>query len=313
MFAVPPGAQPRPEPPSGIDPGRLLDYAWLRLAPATDRRRRGKLLPVDLDAAYRSFIEERDGDLSCYEGFSEALRALRQEQARIWTIGLPSGCFDVRKASFYHRYSASMAVDIPADGRFHQITILEQEADCELLLRCVPRQDARAFRYAQLSNPLSCPLLAGPMQVYLDGAYTVTSQLRQVGSRGKLRLNLGVEEQVRVARNAEFHQSERGMISSTSSLDHEVHTELRSRMSVPVTVEVFERLPLNGGVVGIEVGLDSATPEPSLGIDPDGRKVDGAMSWRLSLEPGGGADIRYRYSINISARQELVGGNRREP
>ncbi|MFT5683472.1 MAG: hypothetical protein ACI8RZ_004404 [Myxococcota bacterium] len=296
-----------------LDPGRLLDYAWLRLAVASDRRRRGKLLPVDIASAYRSFIEARGGDLSRYEAFSRALTALRREQARIWQLGLPSGCFDVRQASFHHRYPAGPAVDLPGDGRFHQISILESEADCALLLRCVPRQDPQAFRYARLNNPLSRPLLPGPMQVYLDGAYTVTGQLTEVGASGELRLNLGIEEQVRVARNAEFHQSERGMITSTSTLEHRVHTEIRSRLSGPVEVEVFERLPQAPGVDGVELSLDEASPRPQTGKDPDGHDVDGALCWKLSLPAGGGADIRYRYTISISAKKELVGGNRREP
>ena len=297
-----------------IDPGRLLDYAWLRLAAPTDRRRRGKLLPVDLAAEYRAFIEERGGDVARYERLASALKTLRKAQARIWLLGLPSGCFDVRQSSFHHRYPAGPAVDLPSDGRFHQIAILESEATCELLLRCVPRQDPRAFRFARLDNPLSRPLLPGPMQVYLDGAYTVTGRLDEVGAQGSLRLNLGVEEQVRIARNAEFHQSERGMITSTSTLDHRVHTELVSRLSGAVSVEVFERLPLEEGVEGVELSLEEARPKPtSEGQDPDGEKADGALYWRLTLAGGGSADIHYRYTINISARKELVGGNRREP
>jgi hypothetical protein len=296
-----------------LEPGRLLDYAWLRLAPPSDRRRRGKLLGVDIDAEYQAFIEERDGDLTRYQAFSSALSALRQEQSRLWQIGLPSGCFDVRQASFHHRYPAGPAVDLPADGRFHQIAILEAEADCELLLRCVPRQDPQAYRYARLANPLARPLLPGPIQVYLDGAYTVTGRLTQVGPRGELRLNLGIEEQVRVARTADFHQSERGMLTSTSSLEHRVHTEIRSRLSAPVAVEIFERLPLSAGVEGVELSLDEASPRPETGVDPDGSEADGALCWRLSLAAGGGADIRYQYTISISARKELIGGNRREP
>ncbi|MDG1481242.1 MAG: mucoidy inhibitor MuiA family protein [Myxococcota bacterium] len=308
--APPEEAMPREK---TLDPGRLLDYAWLRLAPAADRRRRGKLLPVELDASYRSFIEERGGDLSRYEAFSAALRALRKEQARLWLESLPSGCFDVRQSSFYHRYLAGPAVTIPSDGRFHQIAIMEADADCALLLRCVPRQAPQAFRYARLVNPLSSPLLPGPMQVYLDGAYTVTGRLSPVGAHGELRLNLGIEEQVRVARNAVFHQAERGMITSTSSLEHRIHTEVRSRLSGPVEVEVFERLPQAEEGEGIELTLDETRPEPKTVQDPDGRVVDGALCWKLSLPAGGSADIHYRYTIEISARKELIGGNRREP
>lgn len=296
-----------------MDVGRLLDFAWLRLSPPTNRRRRGKLLPVTLDSEVRAFVEQRDGSLERYETFTAVINNLRQAQRRLQVRPLPEGAVDASRARFHYRYPASPAVDIPADGRFHQITIQEQQADCTLLLRVVPRQSSQAYRFVRTQNPLQCPLPSGPMQVYIDGEFTVNSTLPATGSHKETVLNLGVEERVRVARNATFNQSEKGMLTSSSILEHHVHTEIQSRLTEDIAVEVFERLPLHEEDDGVELALDRAepTPEPDIGLDE--QELKGALRWRFDLPAQQSRDVHYTYTITINARKELIGGNRREP
>lgn len=309
------GGRPEPMEPPGADAPKatLLDYAWLRLADPRDKRRRGKLLPITLESAYADLLDERGGDEAMLDAFKAAIRDLERQQSKLMGASLPPGCFDVRQASFYHRYPAGPRVDLPSDGVFRQVQVARVSGDCALSLRAVPRQDARAYRFAELKNPFGRPLLAGPMQVYLDGAFVVNSTLKTTGSGGALLMNLGVEDRVRIARNATFSQSEHGMFSATSRLEHAVETEIRSNLPAPVTLLVQERLPLDAGNDGIEVELGEASPAPRREAGPRGENIPGGLTWSLTLAPGRMHQIKYRYTIDISARKELVGGNRREP
>ena len=143
----------------------------------------------------------------------------------------------------------------------------------------------------------------------------VTGRLGAFGAGARLSLNLGIEERVRVARNTTFQQSEHGMFTSTSRLDHRVHLEVRANLPAPATLEVYERLPERAQESDdIKLELAEATPPPSArDRGPDGQTAPGALRWDLPLSPGGQAELSYRYTIDISARKELVGGNRREP
>jgi hypothetical protein len=301
------------EGPAEAPSDQLLDYAWLRLATAGDRARRGKLLPVTLTSAVADFLEARGGDEGLLSRFKDALRGLEREQARLARASLPSGCTDIRSSSFFHRYPAGPRATLPSDGTFRQVQVARREAGCELLLRAVPRQDAAAFRFARLANPLGQPLLPGPLQVYLDGAFVVTSQLPATGAQEEMVLNLGVEDGVRIARNATFAQSEHGMFSAVSRLEHRVEVEVRSTLSAPIALHLCEQLPTDGGEDGIEVELDEAVPAPRRDIGFSNETTEGALMWSLSLAPGTLQSIRYHYTIDISARKELIGGNRREP
>ena len=296
--------------------GEMLDYAWLRLSAPDDRRRRGRLLPVGLLSDLRAFVEARGGDTSQIEALKRAMAGLRRDVARLQRASLPPGCVSLKQSSYHHRYPAGPAVDLPSDGQFRRVTVLEAEGGCQLRLRAVPRQDDRVFRFALLANPTQRPLLAGPLQVYLDGEFMVTSQLASCGAGETLALNLGVEERVRIARNTEYSQSEHGMFTSTSRLDHAVSVEARSTLPAPATLELFERLPVVPKSLKEEIAveLDSTTPPVSArNRDAAGAEAEGALRWDLALLPGKMIEVRYRYTIDISARKELVGGNRREP
>lgn len=304
-----------PETPEVSAPNGMMDHAWLRLSDAEDRRRRGKLLPVDLLSDLRAFVEDRPGGVERVAAIGRALEAQRATAAELARTPLPAGCQEPTPHSFQHRYPPGPRVDLPSDGRFRRIRVLESAGRCRLLLRGVPRQDDRIYRFALLENPLRRPLLPGPIQVYLDGEFMVTGQLPGAGAGARIALNIGVEPRVRVARNTTFQQSEHGTFTTSSRLDHRVRLEVRSNLPSPAVLELYERLPERADErEEIKVELVETVPPPS-GRDKDvqGNALTGVLRWDLALNPGGRAEVNYRYTIDISARKELVGGNRREP
>lgn len=289
-----------------------LDHAWLRLPSYEDRTRRGRLLPVSLSSDLRALIEERGGDPSGYETLERSLDDLRRRQRELYTSPLPVGCQNLDSCSFAFRYPSGPRVTIPSDGRFHQVSIRRAEAPYRTVYRVVPRQDTKVHRTVLLDNPLKAPLAAGPMRIHVDGAFVATGQIPSLGSGAVLRLGLGIEEGIRVARNPSFVEQEKGLLSSSLLLDHTIRTELRSRLQKPVRVEIFERLPLAAGSSEIEVKLENAVPSPERDRGPNDNKVEGALKWSLDLPPDRPVETSWRYTIRIPTRKEIVGGNRRE-
>jgi hypothetical protein len=43
-----------------------------------------------------------------------------------------------------------------------------------------------------------------------------------------------------------------------------------------------------------------------------GRPIRGGLLWQLELPPAGKAKIEFSYRINLPAKNEVIGGNRRE-
>src|SRR5690606_23623868 len=134
----------------------------------------------------------------------------------------------------------------------------------------------------------------------------------------ELRHRLGVEQGVKVARNARFREESAGLIGNAPVLAHDVAIELSNRSGRAVDLEVRERLP----VVRRDEDEVKVTPRdvspPWEPFEPfpssaDRAALRGGHRWRLRLEEGGAQTLRFGYDVRIAAKHELAGGNRREP
>lgn len=178
----------------------------------------------------------------------------------------------------------------------------------------VPRQDPSVFRVATLPNPLASPLLSGPVEVYVAGAYQLTSQLPTVAPGETVELGMGVEPAIRCARNTTFEERRSGeRVVAMTELHHTVTIDLRNGLSREVPLEVRERIPQPGR--DAEVAIDEEAVEPPW--EPYTQRerqqpIKGGRRWKITLPAGGAASLSARYVVRIYANNEVVGGNRRE-
>ena len=270
-----------------------LDFDALEMGHAMDYSRRGRLAA--------------SGATRIYDQTSNMISSIEAMSA-------PGGASDPLhvRGLFDHRFDADGAVDIPANGRAHRIHLLTRKATSAMHFRCVPREDERVFREVSLENPLNAPLLPGPVDVFLDGALTMTSNIDAVDRGGAIRFGLGEEERLRVARNVRVHEESKGLLGGTTEIDHTVTIEAASSLGVEVQIEVIGGIPVSDDEK-IEVELNRSTPEAKRYDQVDrGQLVKGGLRWLLTVPAGGKAKIEYEYSIRLPADYELEGGNRRD-
>ncbi|RMG12313.1 MAG: DUF4139 domain-containing protein [Planctomycetota bacterium] len=309
--ACPPPSPPKAEAPAGVTPeASLLRYGDLLLRPWDDvPERRGRLEPAGW--------EERLGGLEA-EAREAALRRLgealdRAHRAR--SIDLPPGAVAVDDSSGggAYRYDAEGPVDVPDDGTLHSVPLFARRASIALTLVVVPRESERAVRVARLENPLEIPLLAGPADVYLEDEFLVTARLRTVPAGGDLELGLGVEEALKVARKAFVREASRGLLGGGRDVVHEVRIEVASRLAVAAEVEVRERVPVPADEdESIEVVDERSDPTWEEFAQDEAVPLRGGRRWRFRLEPGAERELTFAYTLRLDAKDEVVGGNRRE-
>ncbi|MEZ4252548.1 MAG: DUF4139 domain-containing protein [Polyangiales bacterium] len=305
----PPAPEPEPEPVGVAIDVDLLAYARLRLA-FVEEPRRGKLVVLDAAESYADALGDTEADVAALlEGAKKVAMHLKPPP--------PGTSHAVAVEGFDHAFVAEARVDLPADGAWHLVRLDEEELDAETRLVVVPRESEDAFRFVRL-RPRVAPLLRGPADVFVGERYLLTRELPPTSPGGELRLGLGVDPNVRVARNVRFEEHAAGLISRSTELVHDVEVELRSSAASPVTVEVRERVPTTReGEDDIEVREDEVKPawqawEPDASDTPQGR-FDGGRRWVVPLQPGETRTLRARWTVRIAAKNELVGGNRREP
>ncbi|XXY45337.1 DUF4139 domain-containing protein [Sorangium sp. So ce269] len=241
-------------------------------------------------------------------------RSARQAQADIINLPAPPRAVDPRDArgQFDHLYAGEGAADVPSNGRPHRLTLSAAGAPAAPRFVAVPREAAEVYREARVENPFDAPLLEGPVDIFVDGALAAQSALGHVDRGGVLRAGLGVEERIRVARNARVDESSAGLLGGSLAVEHAVTIDLASSLGVGVEVEVLDRIPVTDDK-DVEIKLLSSQPKAEPYTQEElGEPVRGGLRWRVPLAPGGKASVAFTYRVVFSSKSEVVGGNRRE-
>ncbi|MBU0551488.1 DUF4139 domain-containing protein [Myxococcota bacterium] len=312
----PGGAPPAAMPAGAVAPpeGRHQPtrHLYLRLnGPSAPRR--GRLEGVDPFAHLWSLIE--DHEVSDIGVLRRAVAALEAAQRNLAALALPDGQRPKHEDGFHHLYPAGGTHSVPSDGRWRRVVVLKDEAPARTEYRVVPKMSGDVYRYCAVELKKGRPFPNGAMQVHIDGQYRATTHLDATGGGAPLSLNLGLEPAVRlVERVAHTEQADhRGLMSQTTRIETRVTLSLRSGLPSAAEILVFERVPDGRDAEGVEVRRLACQPEPEgLDEDPNGARLEGALRWRLSLPPHGHASIEYGYAIEIPAKMELRGGNRRD-
>jgi len=238
--------------------------------------------------------------------------------ARIDRLALPPGHANAWDHVYDYAFVTDGAVDVKSDATWHSIALTTRAGAATLRHVAVPREQADVFRVAAIVNPLEGPLLPGPIDVYDRGQFLVTSEVDYTPPGGTVEVGLGVDAQVKIARNVEYHEEATGMLRGGLRLVHEISIDVENLGMRPVDVEVRERVPVareDDDDVEITVGKTEPTwerwtPDPSA---PKDERLRGGYRWRVVVAASAKKSVRIGYEIKIAGKHEIVGGNRREP
>ena len=283
-------AEPMPEPE--IDADSWLDFDSLAL-PGSESGRRGRLTRA-------SGVDRRP--------------LLAQANSQIEYASAPGQALDPlqSRGEFDHRFDAEGPVDVPSNGLPHRVMLRVASAPIRQRFRCVPREGDEVYREAVLTNPFSAPLLGGPLDVFMDGALLSTSPVAPVGRGGPLTLGLGVEERLRVARNARAEESSKGVLGGTASIEHQVDVEVASALGREIDLEILERLPVTDDKDVKVTALEARPAGEAYDQTERGAPLRGGMCFKLKVPAGGKATLSFGYRVELPSKMEIVGGNRRE-
>jgi uncharacterized protein (TIGR02231 family) len=279
-------------------PTPRLDYAALVMQAPTAHDR-GKLVAA----------ERRVDDETSARVFA-GVTAIEQ-------LALPPG----HDADWDHVYDYAFAsdglVDVKSDAAWHGIALTSKSGTAKLHHVAVPREQSDVFRVASIANPLDGPLLPGPIDVYDRGQFLVTSEIDYTPPGGTVEVGLGVDAQVKIARNIEYHEEATGMLRGGLKLVHAITIDVENLAPRAIELEIRERVPVTReGDDDVEVLIGKTDPpwEPWApdATGPREARLRGGHRWKLAIAPNGKKLVRASYEIKIAGKHELVGGNRRE-
>ncbi|MEY9871772.1 hypothetical protein ABH931_001245 [Streptacidiphilus sp. MAP12-33] len=290
-------APPLPPSPPQPDPA-LQDYAGLVLAgPDAAPAARGRLAP---DVA--------DGHGAAESERVRGARAVAEQSAPPHAV--PVGFWP---GSFAYRFDAAAPVDVPADGRWHSVPVDDFPVGLTAWHLCVPALDPAVYAAVELANTSRHALLAGPVEILVDGEYTATVPMPVLAPGQSRRIGIGVEEGVRVARRVRTAEStSTGLRGGSTVVAQSVEIEVANRLGHAVSLELLERVPVSDDK---DVRIEDAPADPPWTVvasEDDPKLRRGLRRWRVVVEAGGSLTLTAGHQLRFPVGKAVVGGNRRD-
>ena len=199
-------------------------------------------------------------------------------------------------------YTAPNRATIPSTGEGRKSFLASNPVEAALRRVAAPAVDERAWLTAKGRNETGAPLLAGPVELFVEGAFVGRTNIGDVPEGGELELSFGADPRIKVERTVlDRNREDTGLFSKRERLTYKVRTTLKSLYREAVEVEILDRLPVSRDE-DIEVKILEATA----GAVEDAAKP-GVRTWKLSLDPRKEQKIEVGYEVTYPAGARIVG------
>ena len=236
------------------------------------------------------------------------------EEPVMQAIGRSATATSVSSGATSTLFAVLRAASIPSrsDGQPHKLVIGAVDVAPTFAYKSTPRAAAAAFLTAAGRNDSPYPLLPGPVRVFLDGAFTTTSNLPLVPPGDTLSLGLGIDPGIRVTSEAERSKEEsRGLsVLGTEARRRAVTRRcvLRNSKQVAVDVQVTDVFPRSDHKE-LKVTLSDRTSQGGEGGTTVAAEEDaerGTVTWQVHLPPGTEQTLTATHRIEWPKGKEYV-------
>jgi uncharacterized protein (TIGR02231 family) len=192
-------------------------------------------------------------------------------------------------------------VTLPSDNSPRRVPITTLKLNQLPEYRVTPKLATTAYLTAKVVNSSDYPLLAGELNVFLDGTFVATSRLDTIMPEARFELALGADEGIAVERRELQRFTEQiGLRSRTTRVTYEylitVHNTKRSAERVIVT----EQVPLSRNENIVVRVLEPVARE----LAPD---EEGKLTWVLPLAPDEKRELRLKFTIEYPNDVRVAG------
>ncbi|KAK7436848.1 hypothetical protein VKT23_018870 [Stygiomarasmius scandens] len=102
------------------------------------------------------------------------------------------------KGDFSATFSVPSLINIPGDGRSHNVIVAELKLDAILSWIAAPKVDRKVHLQAKIKNDSEYTLVAGSACIYVDGSFVAKTNLPVVSPRETFDCALGVDPSIRI-------------------------------------------------------------------------------------------------------------------
>ena len=198
-------------------------------------------------------------------------------------------------------FRIATAASIPSDNSPQKVPVASVRLSTNPEYLTSPKLLPAAFLTAKVANSSDFPLLAGPMNVFLDGTFVATSALRTVMPGEKFDLALGADEGISVKhKRVNRFTEDTGLTNSGKRIIYEYLLTIQNNKSAAARVVVVDQIPVsrNEKVVVKQLAPDAKEVKPT---------PEGALKWTLELKPAEKREITLKFSVDYPNDVQVTG------
>ena len=198
---------------------------------------------------------------------------------------------------------------ISSGGEWKKVPVLSQKLPAQFAYEATPKLSPFAYLRAKVTNRSASFYLAGPVQVFLQGAFVGTSSIKPIAPEEEFDLFLGADERIKIERKALKEKVDvsilPGFHGRTKTIDYEFLITVQNFTSKKATVIVQDQIPVSQhDEIKVEnVALDPKPMEPT----EEDKAKPGLQRWQLELSPQQKATLKIAYRVRHPVEMQIEG------
>jgi uncharacterized protein (TIGR02231 family) len=190
--------------------------------------------------------------------------------------------------------------NIPSDGTPHKITIFQGDYPCNFNYVGVPRLVSYAYLQANIKNsPDGATLLPGKANIFRDTIFVGATQLENIAPGQELKINLGIDEGLKIERDLVERQVDKKLMSSQRRVTYAYRVVITNLLNQEAHLNLNEQLPVSRNEQ-IKVRLSRSHPQIQLG-------EMGILEWDIVLIPQEQQEIYYQFTVEHPPELTVLG------
>jgi uncharacterized protein (TIGR02231 family) len=190
--------------------------------------------------------------------------------------------------------------NIPSDSSRQKVTVFSENYPSKPEYIAVPHLVSFAYLQAVVVNPLTgATLLPGKANIFRDNTFVGTVQLENVSPGQEYKLNLGIDEGLKIERQLVERQVDKKLIGNQRRTSYAYRLSVTNLRQVQVHLTLQEQLPVSRNEQ-IKVRLTLTNPKIVAG-------EMGLLEWIMSLPPQAKQELYYQFVVEHPPDLTVIG------
>jgi uncharacterized protein (TIGR02231 family) len=180
--------------------------------------------------------------------------------------------------------------NIPSDGNPHKATIFNDDLPCQFEYIAMPKLVSFAYLQAKATNRTDgAVLLPGKANIFRDDVFVGTSKLENIASGQEFKLNLGIDEGIKIDRQLSERQVDKTFLAGNRRITYAYRIEITNLLNNGNRIQINDQIPHSRNEQ-VKVKILKISPQ----IQPGEL---GRLAWELNLPANGRMELNYQFSI----------------